>query len=157
MEPPSRSRITVLDRSGARIPSAPISRAVLVALDRQGASGSIDVLLTDDREVAELNHRWRGVEGPTDVLSFPAPPQTGCLGDIAVSVDTARRQAEARGIALIDELAYLVIHGTLHLLGFDDDDDNSRSLMFEATDHVANELGISIGAPWTSLELEATG
>lgn len=157
MEPPSRSRITVLDRSGARIPTAPISRAVRAALAQQEASGSIDVLLTDDAEIADLNSTWRGIEGPTDVLSFPAPPETGCLGDIAVSVDTALRQAEARGIKLADELAYLVIHGTLHLLGYDDEDENSRNLMFEATDRVAHELGISIGAPWTSLELEATG
>lgn len=157
MEPPSRSRITVLDRSGERIPTAPISRAVRMSLAQQNAAGSIDVILTDDREIAELNKTWRSIEGPTDVLSFPAPSSAGCLGDIAISVETAKRQASARGVGLIEELAYLAIHGTLHLLGFDDGDEESRRSMFKASDLTALELGIPLSSSWTSLDLEVAG
>lgn len=83
----------------------------------------VHVLVTDDRRLAELNRDFRGVEGPTDVLSFPdgdeLPSGGRLLGEIAVSLDSARRQAVEFGHDELRELSELVLHGTLHLLGYD--------------------------------------
>jgi probable rRNA maturation factor len=94
----------------------------------------VSLLLTDDAEVQELNRRYRGKDRPTDVLSFaqqeclentPLPPQISgaprLLGDVVISVDTAARQAAARGANLEEELALLTVHGILHLLGYEDE------------------------------------
>jgi probable rRNA maturation factor len=84
-------------------------------------------LLTDDSEIQALNRQWRGKDKPTDVLSWPGfsapqPPVMGeSLGDVAISLDTAARQATARGWDLEDEVALLLVHGILHLLGHEDD------------------------------------
>ena len=83
------------------------------------------LLLVSDRTMARLNERYRGVAGPTDVLSFPmreGPFQSlspGLLGDVVISVETADRQAKRAGRSLRTELAALLIHGILHLLGHD--------------------------------------
>lgn len=78
----------------------------------------LSVLLVDDARIAELNAQWRDVEEATDVLSFPQLEET-LLGDLVISVDTARRQGEERGHSLAVELRILLLHGLLHLLGYD--------------------------------------
>jgi probable rRNA maturation factor len=78
------------------------------------------VLLTGDDEVADLNLRFRGKPGPTNVLSFPAPDNPeGHLGDIALAYGVCRREAEAQNKPLEHHLQHLVVHGVLHLVGFD--------------------------------------
>lgn len=86
----------------------------------------VTVVLVDDATIAEMNRRDRAVEGPTDVLSYPLhePDDVGFpalphLGDVVVSLDTARRQARERGVDPWHEVAELVAHGLLHLLGHD--------------------------------------
>lgn len=86
----------------------------------------VTIVLVDDPTIAAMNLRDRAVEGPTDVLSYPLhePDDTGFptlphLGDVIVSLDTARLQARARGALLWHEVAELVAHGLLHLLGHD--------------------------------------
>ena len=77
-------------------------------------------MLTDDVEIRNLNRIWRKKDTPTDVLSWPQDdPQV--LGDIAISMETASRQAEVRGWSLEEECALLLVHGVLHLLGHEDD------------------------------------
>jgi len=103
----------------------------------EGVDGAavIDVLLTGDATVAELNERYRGVEGPTDVLAFEtAPPgverpDVWALGQVVISCDRAAEQASASGIGLDDELATLLVHGLLHLAGYTHDDGDSASAM----------------------------
>lgn len=101
---------------------------------------SLGLELTDDATIAELNQAWRQHSGPTDVLAFaaqeeapPAPagaePEWLELGDIVISLDTARRQAEAAGHGLREELLFLASHGLLHLLGWDHPDDDSLEAM----------------------------
>ncbi len=91
---------------------------------------ALAVVVTDDEEIRRLNAEFLGVDEPTDVLSFPeeppgdddfvAPPDAPRgLGDIAISIDTARRQAAQLGHSLQDELAHLLVHGILHLCGYD--------------------------------------
>lgn len=87
----------------------------------------VSLALVDDEAMRELNRQYRGIDAPTDVLSFsqdegpgPVPGGTRLLGDVVVSVDTAARQAKAAGHSLDTEACHLVIHGVLHLLGYDD-------------------------------------
>lgn len=96
------------------------------ALEAEGAEGDICIELTNDPVIHLLNRELRGVDRPTDVLSFPvnegeeliAVPD-GHLGDIMISVETAQRQAEELGHSTAREIAFLAIHGTLHVLGYD--------------------------------------
>jgi probable rRNA maturation factor len=87
--------------------------------------GELSVALMDDETITELNRRFLGHDYPTDVLAFP-PGETRpgrsarVAGDIAISVETASRQAQEYGITLDQEIALLVAHGVLHLLGYDD-------------------------------------
>ena len=96
---------------------------VLAALD--SSERELSVSLTDDAEIAALNAEWRGREGPTDVLSFSleegehAEFGGALLGDVVIALPVAERQARAYGATLDDEVARLLIHGVLHLLGHD--------------------------------------
>jgi len=88
------------------------------------------VVLTDDPAIRALNRQWRGLDEPTDVLSFPmdegespAAPTGGevasPLGDVVISLETAARQAPSHGYTLLDEVRFLLVHGVCHLLGHD--------------------------------------
>lgn len=99
-----------------------------LALESVEGPVELSVLLADDAAVHELNRTYRSTDARTDVLAFAqsegdafAQPHTGVrmLGDVIVSVDTARRQATEYGVALQDEVAHLLVHGILHLLGYD--------------------------------------
>jgi probable rRNA maturation factor len=90
----------------------------------------LTVCLVDNPEMARLNHAYRGKRGPTDVLSFPAQDRASrraaYLGDIAISPAVARRNARLYRRTLPDELRILILHGVLHLLGYDHETDNGR-------------------------------
>lgn len=92
--------------------------------------GEVAVLLCDDLTIQLLNRRFRKKNKPTDVLSFPAqealPEGLVHLGDVAISLQTAARQAASAGHSLERELALLLIHGLLHLLGYDHETDNGE-------------------------------
>lgn len=111
----------------------------------------VSVLLTDDAGIQALNRDYRDLDEPTDVLSFPTGPGAPVLGDIAISVDTARRQAEARGAALEEELQFLALHGGLHLLGYDDVTDEGRDDMVRRMNAIAEHIGLAPQADWSSL------
>lgn len=100
-----------------------LRRAVEATLLEEGAEHrELSLLLTDDAEIQELNLRWRGLDRPTDVLSFAldeAGGPEGLLGDVVISVETALRQASRRRVSLDQELELLAVHGSLHLLGHD--------------------------------------
>lgn len=85
--------------------------------------GELSIALVGNREIQELNSRYRGKNRPTDVLSFPPggklPPTIRLLGDVVISVEQAKRQARERNRSLEEELERLLIHGILHLLGYD--------------------------------------
>ena len=106
------------------------ARQVLAALKLDSAE--VDVLLTDDASIAELNGRYRGKERPTDVLSFSqwegvSPPSRALLGDVVISVETASRRVRW---PLEEELLYLLIHGVLHLIGYDHATTTEKRTMF---------------------------
>lgn len=97
------------------------ARDALAKLDLRASE--LSVLLTTDEGIRDLNREFRGKDRPTDVLSFPAgdplPGEPPSLGDLAISLDTARRVAEQEGRTLAAELSRYVVHGLLHLLGYD--------------------------------------
>ncbi|MCK9485449.1 MAG: rRNA maturation RNase YbeY [Dehalococcoidia bacterium] len=99
---------------------------------------SLSVVLGDDVMLRELNRRHRDTDAPTDVLSFPASEgedaplaedEAGYLGDIVVSVESVERQAEEAGLAADEELAHVVLHGLLHLLGYDHEEADDEAVM----------------------------
>ena len=98
------------------------------------ATAELAVLLTDDAAVRALNHAWRGLDKPTNVLSFPAvEPYANdaepSFGDIAIAFETTAREAEAEGKPFKHHLAHLTVHGFLHLLGYDHESDRQAEAM----------------------------
>lgn len=93
-------------------------RAFKAAGIEPAAGAELSVLLTDDEEIRALNKEWRGMDKATNVLSFETGDER-MYGDIALSIDTLEREAEAAGKTLRAHFAHLLAHGTLHLLGFD--------------------------------------
>ncbi len=123
--------------------------ALLAAIDER--ESSISVSFVRDRKIRELNRAFRGLDKPTDVLSFPLvepgdayPGAERLLGDIVISVDTARRQAADYDAPLGREVERLLIHGVLHLLGHDHLEPVQRAAM-EAEER---RLADAIGMPW---------
>jgi len=109
----------------------------------------LTLLLTDDEYVRQLNQQYRGEDQPTDVLSFPAgdplPGQAAdnYLGDIAISVPSAERQAAAKGHTVVAELQLLAVHGVLHLLGHDHLTAGEKATMWAIQAEVLEKLGLS--------------
>ncbi len=106
----------------------------------------VTVAFVSDRAMRELNRRWRGKRGTTDVLSFPAgqdefeKAEGLNLGDVVVSVEQAARQAEEHGLELEEELAQLILHGLLHLCGYDHERDGGEMNALEL--RLRRRLGI---------------
>lgn len=112
---------------------------------------ALSVVLTTDEAVRALNRQYRDTDSPTDILSFPAdkppvdiPGEPPYLGDLVIAFPYASAQAEREGHALNDSLALLVVHGTLHLLGYDHHDSESRAAMWAAQETILRELGIPV-------------
>jgi probable rRNA maturation factor len=128
-----------------------------VASHHRGAE--LSVLLCDDDIIAGLNARWRGQERPTNVLSFPAPPLPGAapdgkvpLGDIAIAYETVAREAGEQGKPVADHLSHLVVHGFLHLLGYDHHMDGEAEQMERLERDILARIGIA--DPYASRDAE---
>jgi probable rRNA maturation factor len=118
------------------------ARAALAAVP-PAREGEIVVLLTNDAEVAALNARFRGKDGPTNVLSFPAPAAVpGGLGDIALALGVCAREAAEQGKRLDQHLQHLVAHGVLHILGYDHQSDGEAEAMEAMERTILAGLGV---------------
>ena len=93
------------------------NKLMKLILKKEGRKGKINLILTNDREIRKLNRIYRHKDKATDVLAFPMNEE-GIIGDIAISRDTAQRNAKQFGVKLRDELKRLTVHGVLHLLGY---------------------------------------
>jgi len=109
----------------------------------------VAILLADDEALQELNKSWRGKDRPTNVLSFPAPkdlrPYPGqplFLGDLALSFSTLEREAREQSKTFEQHAAHLLIHGTLHLLGFDHETEEEAKIMEELEVQILADMGI---------------
>ena len=89
------------------------------------AESSATIAFVSDKTIRQLNRQFRGIDKATDVLSFPADDETN-LGDVAISVDTAAAQAKENGLTFEEEVAQLILHGLLHLSGYDHETDNGE-------------------------------
>lgn len=125
-----------LDEAGVR-------RAVGAALEHGGRGGlSLSVLLTGDERIAALHGEWLGDPTPTDVLAFDLGEEgVGPAGELVVSVERAREVAAERGVPVARELALYLVHGALHLCGFDDHEVEERARMRRAENVVLASLG----------------
>lgn len=127
-----------------------LRKVALKSLQAEGFTrpAEISIVLTSDEHIRELNRTYRGLDRPTDVLAFSqlegevAPPENGniVLGDVIISVDTAKRQAAEHGQSLEDELALLVAHGVLHLLGRDDTTEAGAAQMRRIQDEILEQV-----------------
>jgi len=121
---------------------AVVERAAQAALGT--VEGDIVVLLTDDAAVRELNGRFRDKDRPTNVLSFPAPENAfPHLGDIVLAFGVCATEAEAQGKTLADHLSHLVVHGVLHLLGRDHEDDAEAEEMEAEEREILAQIGVA--------------
>lgn len=121
---------------------AVVERAAQAALGT--VEGDIVVLLTDDAAVRELNGRFRDKDRPTNVLSFPAPENAfPHLGDIVLAYGVCASEAEAQGKTLTDHLSHLVVHGVLHLLGRDHEDDAEAEEMEAEERDILAQIGVA--------------
>lgn len=128
-------------------------RAVAAVLQQEPAvtdDVEVSVMLTDDERVQALNREYRGQDRPTNVLSFPtgelASPTPGrpvLLGDIVLALETARREADRDGKALGAHVTHLVVHGALHLLGYDHEEDTAADLMEAREIAILGGLGVA--------------
>jgi probable rRNA maturation factor len=132
---------------------ARLNRAAETVLRDQGVQSpaALAILLTGDEQLQELNRTYLGYDEPTDVLSFPAgesfPKTESYLGDIAISVPMAERQAAREKHTLAGELVLLVIHGILHLLGYDHVDPSDQDEMWDIQQRILTELREEVVAP----------
>jgi probable rRNA maturation factor len=131
-----------------------IHRAIVAAVeivDADVGDAEIAVMLTDDAGIRTLNNNWRGIDKPTNVLSFPALQPTGprsdddaprMLGDIAIAYETMRREADEEQKPFDQHLSHLTVHGFLHLIGYDHETDDEAEEMETLETQILGHLGI---------------
>ena len=129
-----------------------VQRAILAAAAKAptpARDAELSVMLTDDAGIRNLNRDWRGIDKPTNVLSFPAvsplPRHAGprVLGDIAIAYETTRREAEVENKLFSHHLSHLAIHGFLHLIGYDHGTDDEAQTMEGLERQILAGLGIT--------------
>jgi probable rRNA maturation factor len=131
-----------------------VRRAIACAATSEVAihqrEAELSVLLCDDQTITGLNARWRGQEKPTNVLSFPAPPLRGAtpaervpLGDIAIAYETLAREAGEQSKSVSDHLSHLVVHGFLHLLGYDHRVEGEAEQMEQLEGSILARIGVA--------------
>ncbi|SBW14993.1 metal-dependent hydrolase [Brucella sp. 10RB9215] len=128
-----------------------VSKSVAAAWNSLGlksATSELSVVFTDDASIQVLNGEWRGKDKPTNVLSFPAFPvkagsQPGpMLGDIVIARETVEREAKEEGKPIENHLSHLVVHGFLHLLGYDHETDEEAEVMEAREREILHALAI---------------
>ena len=140
--------------ASAAAPSIDVQRVagfLAFAAEQHAASGEVAVWVCSDAEIADLHLRFMDVPGATDVISFPGDPpgSPGAhLGDVAISFETAARQGAEVGNRVGREIAYLALHGLLHLLGYDDLDPSGRARMIARQDELLDEFELSYPGDW---------
>jgi probable rRNA maturation factor len=145
-------------RAQRQVQPETMRRAAEATLQHQRVAEACElaVLVTGDEVLRELNRRHRGVDAPTDVLAFPnearepfvdAPGLPRYLGDVIISLPRAKAQAVDADNELSAELQLLVVHGVLHLLGYDDQMASERARMWRVQQAVLDDLGVEVHLP----------
>ena len=136
-----------------------IVKAVAVTKVKLARGAEVSLLLCDDGRIREINRAWRGLDKPTNVLSFPAAPRallakSPAVGDIAIAHETVAREAQEEGKTFRDHYMHMVVHGFLHLLGYDHETDAEAEEMESLEISVLQHLGVA--DPYASLDLDMT-
>jgi probable rRNA maturation factor len=120
--------LVIFQKRVADLTGLALGRFLARARHATGLKSAVNVLVTTSAEMKSLNRRFRGKNKPTDVLSFPAEPgaRKQCAGEIAISAEIASQNAQALGHSPAEEVKILVLHGVLHLRGYDHECDNGR-------------------------------
>jgi probable rRNA maturation factor len=135
------------ERSLTGVSVKELEKAALLTLsDGNVAEGAeLTIALTDEAQIRALNREYRGIDATTDVLSFEMgeqmPDGSVYLGDVIIAVPVAQRQAETQGHDLMAELVLLVVHGVLHLLGYDHDQPEKKASMWNKQRELTAQLG----------------
>lgn len=127
--------VTITNASGGRYrgKAAMVASAEKALRGQRVRTATVDVILLDDADIHSMNKQYLRHDYATDVITFPLGEGT-LEGEIYISLDTAKRQAEEYGVTLENELCRLTVHGVLHLCGYDDADDASRTVMRQLED-----------------------
>ena len=142
---PFQVRVTNINRSyGLNVKLVrQITCAILKSL-RKGKTSEIDIVFMDDGAIKRLNRKYKNEDGPTDVLSFGIDGREfmrrPVLGEVFVSLDTAARNARLFGVSLEEEALRCVVHGILHLFGYDDMTHRKKAAMWDAQERIMGEL-----------------
>lgn len=126
-------QIIVAEKYARRVSHKELRNAAqrALALEQPDAEPALSIVIVSDRAMRDYNKRFHHVNAPTDVLSFPSAMGEDYLGDIIISFDTAKVNARQAGWRVRDELELLVVHGVLHLLGYDDTTPDARETMWK--------------------------
>ena len=125
--------------------SATVERAINTAAETiEAPAGEVVVMLTDDETIRALNRDWRKIDKPTNVLSFPAVKTPGIepimLGDIVIAYETLQRECSEEDRVFLHHLAHLAVHGFLHLMGYDHQDDSGAEAMEQLESNILARL-----------------
>ncbi len=141
--------IQVAPRFRANVDQGSLHRVAAEVLNQEGVEGEteLSLIVTDDEAIRKLNRQFRGMDAPTDVLAFgagaeehfvTAPESPPYLGDVVISYERALAQAEELGHPVAEELKLLAIHGILHLLGYDHQEEADAQMMREREENIKN-------------------
>jgi rRNA maturation RNase YbeY len=142
----------VENSSATSVSLDPLRACLSLVCEIEEVSQPVNVMLMGSQELRELNKTFRGVDADTDVLTFPSGQALPFpLGDIAISLPYANRQAALRGVSTENELVALIVHGVLHLVGYDDETEEDRLNMQIRMNEIGETIGTPIDAHWTSV------
>jgi probable rRNA maturation factor len=145
---------------GFEVLASEVIAAAVAATNIKLAKGAeVSLLLCDDARIRDINHEWRGLDKPTNVLSFPAAPRamlakSPAVGDIAIAYETVARETVDEGKTFRDHYMHMVLHGFLHLLGYDHETDAEAEEMEALEISVLGALGVA--DPYATLDLDLT-
>ena len=139
------TRIEIDNRARARIPTDAVKKVARAALRYEGVrGGELSILVTHDAAIRKLNKKWRRIDAPTNVLSFPGAGGD-VIGDVIVSVDYCRRQGKETGAGFQYTFFYYLVHGILHLLGHDHLRPLESERMYTATERILDRARVRAG------------
>ena len=147
------SKIEIFNQVGEDIPELETVKKVLYsAIEKEGLEGiNFNLIIVDNEYIHELNKNYRNIDRETDVITFALedddtmvlPENVRVLGDIYISIDRARSQAEEYGHSFLREICFLAVHGFYHLLGYDHMTEEDEKVMFGKQREVLEEYGIT--------------
>ena len=143
--------IEIINETNENIDIDDLKGVIEYALKHENVSNAImNVIIIDNEKIHKINKEYRGIDRPTDVISFALEDDKTfvntdfrVLGDIYISIDKVHEQAKSYGHSFRRELSFLTVHGILHLLGYDHMEKSDEKIMFGKQEEILNELGIT--------------